>query len=87
MVRGTVKFFNQQGSYGFLAIDDSEDTDEDEDEIFFHMADINGPDLAEGQNAEFEVKQSDKGLRAANLNPPRRGRRADGSRTGKQQRR
>jgi CspA family cold shock protein len=67
MVQATVKFFNQQGSYGFLAIDDPEDTDEDEDEVFFHMADISGPDLAEGQNAEFEIEQSDKGPRAANL--------------------
>ena len=65
MVQGTVRFFNQQGSYGFLDTDDSEETDEDE--VFFHMADISGPDLAEGQHAEFEIEQSDKGPRAANL--------------------
>jgi hypothetical protein len=31
------------------------------------MADINGPDLDEGQLAEFEIEQSDKGPRATNL--------------------
>jgi CspA family cold shock protein len=65
VVQGTVRFSNQRGSYGFLNTEDSEDTDEDE--VFFHMADIRGPDLAEGQHAEFEIKQSDKGPRAANL--------------------
>lgn len=65
MVQGTVRFFNQQGSYGFIEPDDSEETDEDD--VFFHMADINGPDLEEGQYAEFEIEQSDKGPRATNL--------------------
>jgi CspA family cold shock protein len=54
MVQGTVRFFNQQGSYGFIETDDSEDTDEDD--VFFHMADINGPDLEEGQYTEFEIE-------------------------------
>ena len=31
------------------------------------MANINGPDLDEGQLAEFEIEQSDKGPRATNL--------------------
>jgi CspA family cold shock protein len=65
MVQGTVRFFSTQGNYGFLDTEDAEETDEDE--VFFHMADIGGPDLAKGQHAEFEIEQSDKGPRAANL--------------------
>ena len=74
MVKGTVSFFNQQGSYGFITIeeDDSEeegegDGDGDDDDVFFHMADLTGPDLQEGQEVEFEVEQSEKGPRANNL--------------------
>ena len=74
MVKGTVSFFNQQGSYGFITIeeDDSEeegegDGDGDDDDVFFHMADLTGPDLQEGQEVEFEIEQSEKGPRANNL--------------------
>ena len=61
MARGTVDFFNDTGGYGFIASDDS-----DED-VFFHMEDVGGPDLEEGQEVEFEIVQADKGPRAKNL--------------------
>ena len=72
MPKGTVSFFNKQGSYGFITIeevdDDSDgDGDGDDDDVFFHMADLGGPDLAEGQEVEFDVEQSEKGPRAASL--------------------
>jgi CspA family cold shock protein len=41
-----------------------EDADED---VFFHMEDIGGPDLEEGQDLEFEIVQADKGPRAKNV--------------------
>ena len=68
--KGTVSFFNKQGSYGFITIEDADedgDSDGDDDDVFFHMADLGGPDLAEGQEVEFEIEQSDKGPRAGNL--------------------
>ena len=68
MAEGTVTHFDKQGKYGFIETNDSDDTDEgDEGEVFFHMADIGGPNLSEGQDVRFEIEQSDKGPRAANL--------------------
>jgi CspA family cold shock protein len=61
MAEGTVDFFNDTGGYGFI------DTDEADDDVFFHMEDIGGDDLEEGQNVEFEIVQADKGPRAKNL--------------------
>jgi CspA family cold shock protein len=61
MATGTVAFFNDTGGYGFIETDDS-----DED-VFFHMEDVGGPDLEEGQEVEFEIEQADKGPRATNL--------------------
>ena len=65
MAEGTVTYFDKQGNYGFIETNDSDDTDEDE--VFFHMADIGGPKLSEGQAVRFEIEQSDRGPRAANL--------------------
>ena len=61
MATGTVAFFNDTGGYGFI---ESEDSDED---VFFHMEDVGGPDLEEGQEVEFDIEQADKGPRATNL--------------------
>jgi CspA family cold shock protein len=61
MAKGTVDFFNETGGYGFI---DSEDSEED---VFFHMEDVGGPDLEEGQEVEFDIEQADKGPRAVNL--------------------
>ena len=61
MAQGTVDFFNETGGYGFI---DSEDSEED---VFFHMEDVGGPDLEEGQEVEFDIEQADKGPRAVNL--------------------
>ncbi|MEF8790196.1 MAG: cold-shock protein [Haloarculaceae archaeon] len=61
MATGTVDFFNDTGGYGFI------ETDEADDDVFFHMEDVGGPDLEEGQEVEFEIKQTDKGPRAENL--------------------
>ena len=42
----------------------TEDADED---VFFHMEDVGGPDLEEGQEVEFDIEQADKGPRATNV--------------------
>ena len=61
MATGTVDFFNDTGGYGFI------DTEDSEEDVFFHMEDVGGPDLEEGQEVEFDIEQADKGPRAKNL--------------------
>jgi len=61
MPTGTVAFFNDTGGYGFI------ETDASDEDVFFHMEDIGGPDLEEGQEVEFDIEQAEKGPRATNL--------------------
>ncbi len=61
MAKGNVDFFNDTGGYGFISTDDADD------DVFFHMEDIGGPDLEEDQEVEFSIESSPKGPRAANL--------------------
>lgn len=61
MPSGTVEFFKDSGGYGFI------ETDAIDEDVFFHMEDIGGPDLEEGQEVEFEVVEADEGPRAKNL--------------------
>jgi len=65
MAKGKVDFFNDTGGYGFISTDDG-DLDDDED-VFFHMDDVGGEDLEEGQEVEFDIASSPKGPRAENL--------------------
>jgi CspA family cold shock protein len=61
MAKGKVDFFNDTGGYGFIS---TEDADED---VFFHMEDVGGPDLEEGQEIEFDIEDAPKGPRAKNV--------------------
>jgi CspA family cold shock protein len=61
MSKGTVDFFNDTGGYGFISTDDADD------DVFFHMEDVGGPDLEEGQDVEFEIEEADQGPRAVDL--------------------
>jgi CspA family cold shock protein len=61
MAKGKVDFFNDTGGYGFI------DTEDEDDDVFFHMEDIEGPDLEEGQELEFEIEDAPKGPRAKNV--------------------
>lgn len=58
---GTVYFFNDTIGCGFI---ESPQVDVD---VFFHMEDIGGPDLFEGQAVAFDVEHADKGPRATGL--------------------
>lgn len=63
MSRGTVKWFNDSKGYGFIEQDGGED-------VFVHFTQIAGDGfrtLAEGEEVEFELKQTEKGLQAANV--------------------
>ena len=61
MANGTVDFFNDTGGYGFISTDDSDD------DVFFHMEDVGGPDLEEGQDIDFDIEDAPKGPRASNV--------------------
>ena len=63
MENGTVKWFNAQKGYGFIA------TEEDGD-IFVHFDSIKMEGykkLEEGDKVEFEVEEGDKGKQAVNV--------------------
>jgi CspA family cold shock protein len=61
---GTVKWFNESKGFGFIA------QDAGGADLFAHFRDIQGngfKTLVENQRVEFEVKQGQKGLQAANI--------------------
>jgi len=63
MSRGTVKWFNEEKGFGFIAQEDGED-------VFVHFSSIEGQGfktLADGDAVEFEVTQGPKGLSAKNV--------------------
>jgi CspA family cold shock protein len=63
MAKGTVKWFNDQKGYGFIAQESGPD-------VFVHFSAIQDEgfkSLAEGQQVEFEVIQGPKGPQAANV--------------------
>jgi CspA family cold shock protein len=63
-MKGKVKWFNDQKGYGFITPDDGSA------DVFVHHTSIEGQGfktLAENQAVEFEILQSDKGPKAANV--------------------
>ncbi|HZD05145.1 MAG TPA: cold shock domain-containing protein [Longimicrobiales bacterium] len=63
MSRGTVKWFNDSKGYGFIEQSDGDD-------VFVHFSSILGQGfrtLREGEVVEFEVRETDRGLQAANV--------------------
>ncbi|MFT4931252.1 MAG: CspA family cold shock protein [Natronomonas sp.] len=61
MAKGTVDFFHSRKGYGFISTDDADD------DVFFHMEDVGGPDLQEGEDIEFDIENAPKGPRATNV--------------------
>ena len=60
MAQGTVKWFNSEKGFGFIAVDGGED-------VFVHYSAIQSDgyrSLDEGQRVEFEVTQGPKGPQA-----------------------
>ena len=64
MATGTVKWFNAEKGFGFIAPADGSP------DVFAHFSAITGSgyrSLDEGQNVEFEVVQGQKGPQAENI--------------------
>ena len=65
MTEGTVKWFNESKGFGFLSQEGGPD-------VFVHHTEIRTEGyrtLSEGQKVSFEVVESPKGPRAANVTP------------------
>ena len=63
MVKGTVKWFNDQKGYGFVTPENGKD-------VFVHHSAIQGEgykSLAEGQQVEFNTENGPKGEQATNV--------------------
>ena len=61
---GKIKWFNDAKGFGFVTPDDGSK------DVFVHFSSIQGEgfkSLTEGDKIEFEVQESDKGPKAANV--------------------
>ena len=70
MTKGTIKRLMGDQGYGFISTGEGLD-------VFFHSNDLVGvtyESLREGQQVEFEVIRTPKGLKAVNVRPVRQSR-------------
>ena len=64
MAQGTVKWFNGEKGFGFIAVDGGGD------DVFVHYSAIDAGgyrSLDEGQRVEFEIEQGNKGPQATSV--------------------
>lgn len=60
-MQGTVKFFHDRDKYGFIEVED------EDDDVFFHITNVEADSIAEDDEVEFETENGDKGPEAVNV--------------------
>jgi len=60
MSTGTIKFFNASKGFGFITQDQGDD-------LFFHVSEIQGQEPQDGDKVEYEVGEGRKGPCAVNV--------------------
>ena len=60
-MKGTVKLWKSEKSFGFI------ETDDMEDDVFFHVSELEGDSIDEGAEVEFDQEEGDRGPKAANV--------------------
>ena len=61
MATGTVKWFNPSKGFGFIS------QGEAGKDVFVHSNELNGVYINEGDNVEFDIVETEKGLSAQNI--------------------
>jgi CspA family cold shock protein len=62
-MKGTIKMFNKEKGFGFIRAEDGND-------VFFHYSSLvmeGFKTVEQGEVVSFDLEQSDRGLRAANI--------------------
>lgn len=54
MSTGTVKFFNTAKGFGFITQDEGKD-------LFFHISEVQGQEVTDGDKVEYQVGEGNKG--------------------------
>ncbi|MFB6114846.1 MAG: cold shock domain-containing protein [Candidatus Nanohalobium sp.] len=60
-MNGEVKFFHDKKKYGFI------ETEDMDDDVFFHVNDLDIEEIEEGTEVEFDTEEGDKGPKAVNV--------------------
>lgn len=61
MPTGTVKFYHDEKGYGFI------ETEQEDEDVFFHITEVDGTEPGEDEEVEFDIEEGDEGPRAVDI--------------------